>query len=183
MTPKKQNISEIRQVLEDLRRDYWQSLDTVEVEEKATREFLVFRMGGQRFAIAANTVREVVRLPARLVPVPRVAGHIRGLFNLRGQVFAVSDLGLFLGLAASTMGPNSRLLVVKATGLHTTLLAESVEGLRHFDLDALEPVMAAEDFSREETLGQLIEPEGMIIFLDLGQVFSRADFVIDEKVE
>ncbi|MEJ2200670.1 MAG: chemotaxis protein CheW [Desulfuromonadaceae bacterium] len=128
MTPKKQNISEIRQVLEDLRRDYWQSLDTVEVEEKATREFLVFRMGGQRFAIAANTVREVVRLPARLVPVPRVAGHIRGLFNLRGQVFAVSDLGLFLGLAA-------------------------------------------------------IEPEGMIIFLDLGQVFSRADFVIDEKVE
>lgn len=184
MVEKKQNMDEIRQVLEDMRQEYWQTLAEVESEATASREFLLFSLAGERFGIAAERVREVVRMPARLVPVPKVPPHIRGVFNLRGQILAVSDLGELFGLAAGVISRTARLLVVEAAGLATALLAEKVEGLRLIPLADIEPVtVGLGEFPREETLGQLVEPEGLVVLLDLERIFLRPDFVVDEKTD
>ncbi len=184
MADKHRNIDDIRRVLEDMRQEYWQGLEEVEGEAEETREFLIFQLGGERFGIAAETVREVVRMPARLVPVPKAAAHIRGVFNLRGQIFAVSDLAALLGLTTSEIGRSARLLVVEAAGLCTALLAEKVEGLRLFALTGIEPVTAGLGvFARDEAEGQLVEPAGLLVLLNLERIFARPDFVVTDKVE
>lgn len=183
MVEKKRNMEDIRQVLESMRQEYWQALEEVESEVVESRDFLLFQLGDERFGIAAAGVREVVRMPARLVPVPKVASHIRGVFNLRGQIFAVSDLGPLLGLAASDFDDNSRLLVVEAAGLSTALLATSITGLRSIPLNAIEPVTSGGAFPQGEAFGQLLEPEGLVILLDLEQLFARPEFVVNEEVD
>jgi purine-binding chemotaxis protein CheW len=184
MVDKKQNVDEIRSVLEGMRQEYWQSLEEVESEAEESREFLIFQLGKERFGIAAETVREVVRMPARLVPVPKVAAHIRGVFNLRGQILAVTDLGCLLGLSASGTGSTARLLVVEAAGLNTALLAETVEGLRRIVLADIEPVTAGlGNFPREDAEGQVVETSGLVVLLNLERIFSRPDFVVNEKVD
>jgi purine-binding chemotaxis protein CheW len=183
MADQDRNIDEIRRVLEDMRQEYWQGLAEVEGEVEETREFLLIQVGGERFGIAAETVREVVRMPARLVPVPKVAAHIRGVFNLRGQIFAVSDLAGLLGLAASGISKTSRLLVVEAAGLNTVLLAETVEGLRHIALADIEPVTAGLGaFSAADAEGQVAQAAGLVVLLNLERIFAHPDFVVNEKV-
>lgn len=184
MADKHGNMDDIRQVLENMRQEYWQGLEEVEGEPEKTREFLIFQLGGERFGIPAEKVREVVRMPARLVPVPKVASHIRGVFNLRGQIYAVSDLASLLGLAASAISRSARLLVVEAAGLNTVLLAETVEGLRPIPLTAIEPVTTTQGgFPRNHAEGQVAEGEGLLVLLNLERIFARPDFVVNEKVE
>ena len=184
MVEKKQDIDEIRRVLEDMRQEYWESLEEVESAAEESREFLIFRLGKERFGIAAEAVREVVRMPARLVPVPRVAAHIRGVFNLRGQILAVTDLGCLLGLSASAIGCAVRLVVVEAAGLNTALLAEKVEGLRRIASADIEPLTAGlGDFPREDAEGQVVETSGLVVLLNLERIFTHPDFVVNEKID
>jgi purine-binding chemotaxis protein CheW len=184
MTEKKQHMDEIRRVLDTMRQEYWDSLEEVESEAEESREFLIFQLAQERFGIAAEAVREVVRMPARLVPIPKVAAHIRGVFNLRGQILAVTDLGCLLGLPASGTSGAARLLVVAGAGLTTALLVEKIEGLRRIALADIEPVTAGlGDFPREDAEGQVADPSGLVMLLNLERIFTRPDFVIAEKID
>jgi purine-binding chemotaxis protein CheW len=59
---------------------------------------VVFRIGGERFALPLSAVREVVPPHPPFAQVPRVGGAVRGVMNLRGRVVAVVDLAELVGL-------------------------------------------------------------------------------------
>lgn len=65
-----------------------------------TQGLVVFTARRQRFALRIEHVREILTLD-RVTPIFHVAGFIRGVTNLRGQVVAVCDLIDFLGLGRS----------------------------------------------------------------------------------
>ena len=55
--------------------------------------FILFRMGDERYALAAEHVIEVIpRLPLR--QQPGTPGYVAGLLNFRGSVIPVLDLGM-----------------------------------------------------------------------------------------
>jgi twitching motility protein PilI len=57
-----------------------------------------FVESGHEFALPAMGIREVLSLtPDQITPVPNVSLLLMGLFNLRGQVIWVTDVGQFLG--------------------------------------------------------------------------------------
>lgn len=62
----------------------------------ATGQLVTFRVAGERYAIEAGLVREVVR-PLRLTRVPHAPAGLLGLGNLRGAVLPVVSLGALLG--------------------------------------------------------------------------------------
>jgi len=64
----------------------------------------VFRLGGQRYALDAVLVGEVVSVP-QLLPVPQTPPWLLGLCNLRGLALAVVDLGRVLDLAGAGSEP------------------------------------------------------------------------------
>ena len=179
-----QQSNEIRRVLQEMREEYWRGIE--EAEESVTaeiREYVVIRLGGERFGLPTEAAREVLRAP-RLVRVPRVAEHIHGVINLRGQVVAVTDLRPLLGLPGRNLPANGRLVVVEAVGVTTALLAEEVEGIRSIATDAIEPFTEGlAGFPREAMAGQVSGEGGLLMLLDLDHILSRPEFLIDQKGE
>jgi purine-binding chemotaxis protein CheW len=66
---------------------------------------VVFRAGGERFALPLEVVREVVVPRPPFARVPRAPAAVRGAMNLRGRVVAVVELAPLLGLAPDALGP------------------------------------------------------------------------------
>ncbi|AMV70795.1 chemotaxis protein CheW [Desulfuromonas carbonis] len=179
----KQSTSyEIQRVLQEMREEYWRGLDAV--EEAAigeTADYLVLRLGGERFGFATSLTREVLRAP-KLVRVPQVPSHIRGVINLRGQIVAVTDLAQVLGLGETVVTAGTRLVVVEAGGLTTALLSDEVLGIETFPLAAIEPLTEGlARIPRETVLGQVPRADGMLVLLDLPRLFSHSQFVIEQK--
>ncbi len=61
--------------------------------------WVILLLQDQPFAVSANYVREMVAMP-KIVSVPQMPSHIRGVINLRGQVVPVIDLRERLGMTS-----------------------------------------------------------------------------------
>lgn len=179
---KEEKRYDIQETLREMRQEYWRSLEQSDkTTEAQSRDFVVIRLGGERYGLPGTATREVLRLP-RLVRVPRVAGHILGVINLRGQIVAVTDLRPLLGLPTAELPGGARLVVTEAAGLLTALVAEQVEGIRSIAADAIAPFTEGlAGFPREAVLGQVDEEPGMLVLLDVEQILARPEFVIDQK--
>lgn len=78
--------------------------------------FLVFRVGDQRFALAATDIGEVLPC-APLKPVPQAPAWVAGIFSHRGRVVPVIDVGqLMFGVPASQRTSTRLVLVHYAAG-------------------------------------------------------------------
>jgi chemotaxis signal transduction protein len=51
---------------------------------------VIFRIGGESYGLAVETVREIVNVPA-LLPIAGAPGYLAGLLNLRGVFLPVLD--------------------------------------------------------------------------------------------
>jgi len=179
---KKEETYQIQDVLREMREEYWRGIEEAEESTSAEiRDYVVILLGGERYGLPASAAREVLRTP-RLIRVPKVADHIRGVINLRGEIVAVTDLRPLLGLSGGDMPAGGRLVVVEAAGLVTALLTEGVEGIRSIAADTIEPCPEGlAGFPREAVAGQTAGEEGLLILLDLDHILSRPEFIIDQK--
>jgi len=69
--------------------------------------------GGERWLVDLTEAGEVLPLPV-LTDVPLTKPWFAGLANIRGTLYAVSDLAAFHGASATPLRPQSRLLLVGA---------------------------------------------------------------------
>lgn len=169
-------------ILQEMRDAYWESIEQGEVSANvASRDYVVFRLGGERFGIPTVCTREVLRVP-RLVQVPRLPAHIRGIVNLRGQIVAVTDLRPLLGLPPGDLPQRAQLVVVEAAGLQTALVTEGVEGICAIPVDSIEAVTEGlAGFPRDVAEGHVAGEQGLLVLLDLEHILNRNEFVIDQK--
>jgi purine-binding chemotaxis protein CheW len=89
---------------------------------------VVFRAGGERFALPLDAVREVVLPQPPFARVPRCGPAVRGAMNLRGRVVAVVDLALLLGLRAAPGERDGHVIVLEAARPGLGLLVAGVAG-------------------------------------------------------
>jgi purine-binding chemotaxis protein CheW len=95
----------------------------------ATR-MILFRSGGERFALPLEAVREVVVPQPPFARVPRSGSAVRGAMNLRGRVVALVELAPLLGLAADARTPPQGHAVVLDRGTRGLgFLVEAVLGV------------------------------------------------------
>ena len=88
---------------------------------------LAFRVDGERFALPASSVREVVR-PPRTTRVPHAPESLIGLANLRGKVVPVVALGALLGRQVTQGGRVIILEQANPVGLLVDEISEMVRG-------------------------------------------------------
>ena len=178
-------LDDIQRTLRHLREEYWRGLEEeAEGGPAEVREVLVLRLGKERLGVDPALAREVLRVPAKLVPVPKAAEFIRGIVNVRGEILAVTDLRPFLGLPGRDIPANARLVIVEAGGICTALLATEVEGMRTFDQEQVAPLTEGSgDLPREVFTGQISAGDSLLLLLDLEAVFRRPEFVIDRRQE
>jgi purine-binding chemotaxis protein CheW len=90
---------------------------------------VIFRLGGQPFAIPVETVSEVVPY-AWLATPPRMPSFVQGILNLGGVAVPVLRLDRLLGMPSATIGLDASILVMKTGGAPLGLLVEHVDGVQ-----------------------------------------------------
>ena len=173
---------EIEQILQEMRADYWRNLEAEEEGAGAVvTEYLIVRCGNKRYGLPAANCREVLKLP-RLVHVPRLPEHLCGIFSLRGEIVAVTDMCPLLGLGSQSVRDDFRLVVVEVGALKTALLVEVVEGLSGVDEEQVEALAeGAGAGARDLIFGKFVENEDVLVLIDLGGLMARPELVIDQK--
>jgi twitching motility protein PilI len=89
-------------------------------------------IGEDRYLVDLAEAGEIVPIPETMTPVPLSRDWLRGLVNLRGVLYAVSDLGRFQGGAATTLSRESRLLAVASRlNFNAAILVTRMLGLHN----------------------------------------------------
>jgi purine-binding chemotaxis protein CheW len=94
---------------------------------------VLFRVGGERFALPLEAVREVVVPQPPFARVPRVGDAVRGAMNLRGRVVAVVDLAPLVGLPPQPLaGGEGQVVILDRDRRCLGLLIGAVLGVAAF---------------------------------------------------
>jgi twitching motility protein PilI len=94
---------------------------------------LGLRAGGEAWLVDLKEAGEVIPVPT-VSPVPLARAWFKGVANVRGNLYSVTDLGALLGLQPTAMTDQARLLLVaERFRAGAALLIEGSLGLRNAD--------------------------------------------------
>lgn len=136
---------------------------------------LMFRVADDLYAIRAGRVVEVVPQVAQRT-LPHAPAFVTGLFDYRGCVVPVVDLGLLMGRPKCAPRLSTRIVVVNAAATTSAerhllgLIAEQVSDVKRFDdSHVVFPTMGLEQapylgtiVKAEEGLVQIVEVERVL---------------------
>ena len=106
-------------------------------------------IGDERFLVDLSEAGEIVPLPPVITPVPLAREWFRGLVNLRGMLFAVSDLAGFGGDGSTPLSKESRLLAVASRlNFNAAILVTRMLGLHN--INTMRPDEHAPDRSAQQ---------------------------------
>lgn len=175
--------NEIKAVLDEMRREYWRGLEEVDDDSgKEVVDYLAFVIGEETFAMPTAVAQEVLRLPNR-IPVPNMPEHILGVFNLRGEIIAITDLRPIFGLPGRGIPDAGKLIVATAAGIETAIVTERVVGTISVALDDIEafPEGLGGGIPRDAVSGQIAAGGEVTVLLDMEKLLARAEFVIEQQ--
>lgn len=145
-------------------------------------QLVVFRLGSEQFAAPITRVREILR-PVRVTRMPRVAGFVKGLFNLRGQVLPLVDSMARLSLAPSAAPvPNAaakdvkaRVMVVEAQAENVGVMVDEVLEVLRCDEADLQAPRNVLDLPAGRFLSAVLDLQGrLVLVLDLDRLVEGA---------
>ena len=111
--------------------------------------YLRFFVGsGHGFALPATEIREVLAIaPDQITLIPNVSPILMGIFNLRGQVIWIADVGQFLGDSQPVNTDRAEISVIAVESQDVTvgLAVDQVTGMHWLDPDQLSTSSEAPD--------------------------------------
>lgn len=124
----------------------------------AGERFVVFRLAGAEYGLPVSTVREVLRRPDSITPLPNAPDFVAGVLTLRGEVLPLIDQRRLLNLPAAEAGAGlsqsglsksgpaglerGRVVVVGRDGLLVGLLVDGLSGLLTVPAERIGPAPA-----------------------------------------
>lgn len=97
----------------------------------STATVLGVAIGEDRWLVHMNDVSEVLPVP-ELAPVPLTRPWFRGVANVRGNLYGITDLAAFLGGTRTPPGLETRvLLAAPRFGVNSGLLVKRMLGIRN----------------------------------------------------
>jgi purine-binding chemotaxis protein CheW len=103
------------------------------------REHLAVRLAAELYALPIERVREIQKVPF-VTEVPRAPPEILGLMSLRGEVVAMIDARVLLGLPRPEPGRTARVVLVDPGDGVVGMLVDEVAGVLRLASADIEPV-------------------------------------------
>ena len=85
------------------------NLDT---QEKETKQYIVVRIGGEKFGIDIGQIDTIVRIQ-KITRVPKAQVYFKGIINLRGEIVPVMSARIKMGLEDDVYTNASRIIILK----------------------------------------------------------------------
>lgn len=140
------------------------------------RQFLLFRLGEDEFALPIEAVDEVTRVPDRITRVPKAPKFLEGVINLRGDLLPVVDQRRRFDMPPFE-GGGRRLIVVRTDRHRAGLIVDSVSEVRRHAESAIDPPPdLTGDISRlVQGVINLAEQGRIMLLLDPLELLTRAE--------
>lgn len=96
-------------------------------ERQDSRQFVVFRLADEDYALPIAAVDEVIRFPKTLTRVPKTPSFVEGVVNLRGRIVPVIDQSRRFAL--KPWDGERRVIVVKVDGVSAGFAVDAVSSI------------------------------------------------------
>lgn len=133
-------VSDAREVLKERARAL--ARPAAELAESASRSFVVFSLGDERYAIETCCVFGVSRV-GELFALPGAGSHVLGLTSFQGELLVLFDLRVLMGSARPARTDATRMMVLGQKQPELAVLADSVHDVQPLDDRELLPLPAA----------------------------------------
>ncbi|MEM7179832.1 MAG: chemotaxis protein CheW [Spirochaetota bacterium] len=147
--------------------------------------FLLFQIKNSKYAIAANTVTEILWLP-ELTAVSGLPRYFVGIFNYRGDIIPVMDINLRQRKKTYSYKINNKIVVLQLAkqkiAIHISS-ATKVIGSEHCEFLPLQQVQQQKKSQNTEIITEIIKHDNEIIQkIDIGKL-QENDIEIEEPEE
>jgi purine-binding chemotaxis protein CheW len=139
---------------------------------------IVFELAGEGYAVEAGFVREVSPL-TDLTPLPCTPPFVRGIINLRGELWPVIDLKPLFGLAERALTGAAKAIILHDKAMEFGLLADAVIGVQSIDTTEIQPPSVISS-GHQSFLRGVARDHTMI--LDASRLLAHSEFVVSEHV-
>jgi purine-binding chemotaxis protein CheW len=164
-------MSNVAQALETLRSEFGGGAESAAED---TRQFVIFHIGGERFAVALSDVQEIIR-PPTVVHMPLCPGSLEGLANLRGVVLPIVNLRRAFRFAQAQADDATRVVVLDY-GRPVGLVVDRMANVVTIETERIEPASAIRSALDAEVLEGLIrdaDGRSVVMILDCQSIFRR----------
>ena len=136
---------------------------------------LIFSLGSEEFGIQVLSIKEIIGMQ-EITTVPRMATHVKGVINLRGQVIPVIDLSLKFSLVPNEYTYRTCIIVVR---IHSSsgdrLIGAIADGVSEVLTISEEDIEASPDFGSGDPVPYLL---GMAKVKDKVKILLNIDEVL-----
>lgn len=139
----------------------------------ALHQLLVFRLGGERYALGLESVERVFRAVA-VTPLPQAPECILGVVNVQGRIVPVFNLRRRFNIPGKEVVPSDQMIVARAKEQAFALVADEVLGVMGCPREAL--VAAGDILPRLECIEGVVKlAEGLAFIHDADSFFTSAE--------
>ena len=162
----------ISEILKKVRERYQHK----EVDSEETKELISFFLGEEIYAFDTYSVREIIR-PPEMYSVPATPDYLIGVINLRGEVFAVVDFKMFLGLSRINIGPDTR-VIVSGGDIKLGFLVDSIIDIIHVPVSQIQPPLATiEKINIDYFEGEVLLDDKLLSILNIQKIMDSEEIV------
>jgi purine-binding chemotaxis protein CheW len=137
--------------------------------------YLIFGHRGARYGFPVRAVREIVWLP-ELSPIEELPPYVAGVFNLRGRVVPVMDLGLRFGHPREPFLPSDRIIVIDSDEARIGVVANELHDVLEIAQAAIDEVRSYQGAGGHAQFvhGEAKLEEGLAMLLDVDALLRGA---------
>jgi purine-binding chemotaxis protein CheW len=142
---------------------------------EATREILVFVLGGEEYGVDILKVQEI-RGYEKVTPIPAAPAYLKGVMNLRGIIVPVIDLRLKFGMADPKYDSFTVVIILRVAGRVIGIVVDGVSDVTRLN---------AADVKAAPQLGSLVDSsflaglatqgDRMVLLLDIEKFLSSGE--------
>jgi purine-binding chemotaxis protein CheW len=135
---------------------------------------IAFFLGGQRYALPIERVREIQQIVA-FSEVPSGKAGVVGMVNLRGQVIPAVDMRRLVGLDPNEYTLETPMVIAEVRGDVLALIVDEVQDVFELPEDCLQAAPALHELSAN-MIGIACLSDGLIYVLDIDRLIGAGLF-------
>jgi chemotaxis signal transduction protein len=143
-----------------------------------TADFVVFRLGGRRYAIDAVAALEAIEL-SEVTALPGVPGFYRGLISHRGIIYPLVDIGPLLAGERSEAAAASAAILFVSDACTVAIGADAIESFVRIDAASIATVSPGGDIEPAAAIRGITA--NAIVVLDVWVLLADARLVLDDR--
>jgi purine-binding chemotaxis protein CheW len=150
-------------------------METRTAAREATREILVFVLGGEEYGVDILKVQEI-RGYDKVTPIPSAPDFLKGVVNLRGIIVPVIDLRVKFGLPDPRYDAFTVVIVLRIAGRVVGIVVDAVSDVVRLAASEVKAAPALGAVVDGSFLAGLATPgDRMVLLLDIERFLSSGE--------